>query len=96
MPGVEAAQARVQADLPLRVGADKLLGRVVGFPSPASPLSTGSTCAAAPTCGAARRTAPWSRSTWPTPFTSPPGDGVTVDRRRRAGPGADPRRRLLA
>jgi putative ABC transport system permease protein len=32
-PGVEAVQARTQADLPLRVGRDKFLGRVVGFPA---------------------------------------------------------------
>jgi putative ABC transport system permease protein len=31
-PGVEAAQARVQADLPIKVGRDELLGRVVGLP----------------------------------------------------------------
>jgi putative ABC transport system permease protein len=31
--GVEAVQARTQADLPLRVGRDKFLGRVVGFPA---------------------------------------------------------------
>lgn len=31
-PGVEAVQARTQADLPIRVGRDKLLGRVVGMP----------------------------------------------------------------
>jgi putative ABC transport system permease protein len=30
--GVEAVQARTQADLPLHVGRDKLLGRVVGLP----------------------------------------------------------------
>ncbi len=36
-PGVQAAQARVQADLPLRVGADKLLGRVVGLPAAGQP-----------------------------------------------------------
>ncbi|HXV04763.1 MAG TPA: FtsX-like permease family protein, partial [Solirubrobacterales bacterium] len=32
MPGVEAVQARTQADLPIRVGRDKFLGRVVGVP----------------------------------------------------------------
>ena len=35
--GVEAAQARVQADLPLRVGPDKFLGRVVGLPAAHQP-----------------------------------------------------------
>ena len=30
--GVEAVQPRVQADLPLRTGPDKLLGRVIGLP----------------------------------------------------------------
>ncbi len=32
-PGVESVQARTQADLPLRVGRDKFLGRVVGLPA---------------------------------------------------------------
>jgi len=36
-PGVEAAQARVQADLPLHVGRDKFLGRVVGMPPGGQP-----------------------------------------------------------
>ncbi len=36
-PGVEAVQARVQADLPLHVGRDKLLGRVVGLPGKHQP-----------------------------------------------------------
>jgi putative ABC transport system permease protein len=35
--GVEAVQARTQADLPLRVGRDKFLGRVVGFPAAHQP-----------------------------------------------------------
>jgi len=35
--GVEAVQARTQADLPLRVGRDKFLGRVVGFPAARQP-----------------------------------------------------------
>ncbi len=37
MPGVEAAQARTQVDLPIRVGRDKLLGRVVGLPATGQP-----------------------------------------------------------
>jgi putative ABC transport system permease protein len=32
-PGVEAVQARTQVDLPIRVGPDKFLGRVVGVPA---------------------------------------------------------------
>jgi putative ABC transport system permease protein len=32
-PGVEAVQTRVQEDLPLRAGRDKLLGRVIGLPA---------------------------------------------------------------
>lgn len=32
-PGVEAVQARTQIDLPIRVGPDKFLGRVVGVPA---------------------------------------------------------------
>ena len=32
-PGVEAVQARTQADLPVGVGPDKFLGRVVGLPA---------------------------------------------------------------
>jgi len=36
-PGVESVQARVQADLPLHVGADKFLGRVVGLPAAGQP-----------------------------------------------------------
>ena len=32
-PGVEALQKRIQADLPLTVGTDKLLGRIVGLPA---------------------------------------------------------------
>jgi putative ABC transport system permease protein len=32
-PGVEAVQARTQADVPIRVGRDKFLGRVVGMPA---------------------------------------------------------------
>jgi len=35
--GVEAVQTRVQADVPLRVGEDKFLGRVVGFPTARQP-----------------------------------------------------------
>lgn len=35
--GVEAVQTRVQADLPLRVGDDKFLGRVVGLPAGGQP-----------------------------------------------------------
>jgi len=35
--GVAAVQERVQADLPLRVGADKFLGRVVGLPASGQP-----------------------------------------------------------
>jgi putative ABC transport system permease protein len=35
--GVEAVQLRTQADLPLRVGRDKFLGRVVGFPGGRQP-----------------------------------------------------------
>jgi putative ABC transport system permease protein len=35
--GVEAVQTRVQADVPLRVGGDKFLGRVVGFPAAHQP-----------------------------------------------------------
>ena len=36
-PGVQAVQARVQADLPFEVGRTKLLGRVVGMPTGAQP-----------------------------------------------------------
>ncbi len=36
--GVESVQARVQADLPLRVGSDKFLGRVVGLPAAHQPV----------------------------------------------------------
>ncbi len=36
-PGVESVEARVQADLPLAVGADKFLGRVVGMPAGGQP-----------------------------------------------------------
>ena len=36
-PGVDAVQARVQADLPLRVGRDEFLGRVVGLPAAHQP-----------------------------------------------------------
>jgi len=36
-PGVEAVQPRVQEDLPLRTGPDKLLGRVVGLPPDRQP-----------------------------------------------------------
>jgi putative ABC transport system permease protein len=32
-PGVEGVQARTQADLPVRVGREKFLGRVIGMPS---------------------------------------------------------------
>ena len=39
--GVEATRARVQADLPFRVGKDKLLGRVVGFPVTHQPAVNG-------------------------------------------------------
>jgi len=35
--GVEAVQTRVQADLPLHVGRDKFLGRVVGLPAGGQP-----------------------------------------------------------
>ncbi len=35
--GVEAAQARTQADLPIRVGRDKFLGRVIGVPAGRQP-----------------------------------------------------------
>jgi len=35
--GVEAVQERIQADLPLHVGADKFLGRVVGLPASRRP-----------------------------------------------------------
>jgi putative ABC transport system permease protein len=36
-PGVESVQARVQADLPLGVGPDKFLGRVIGLPASRQP-----------------------------------------------------------
>jgi putative ABC transport system permease protein len=36
-PGVAAVQARVQADVPLQIGAAKLLGRVIGMPSDGQP-----------------------------------------------------------
>ncbi len=36
-PGVEAVQLRAQADLPIRVGEDKFLGRVVGLPAGGQP-----------------------------------------------------------
>ena len=36
-PGVEAVQERTQADLPIRVGPDKFLGRVVGMPPAQQP-----------------------------------------------------------
>ncbi len=36
-PGVAAVQERTQADLPLHVGRDKLLGRVVGLPAAGQP-----------------------------------------------------------
>lgn len=36
-PGVEAVQARTQADLPLRVGREKFLGRVIGLPAGRQP-----------------------------------------------------------
>ncbi len=36
-PGVAAVQTRVQADIPLRIGRTKLLGRVVGMPTGAQP-----------------------------------------------------------
>ncbi len=36
-PGVESVAARVQADLPFRVGRDKFLGRVVGLPAAHQP-----------------------------------------------------------
>ncbi len=36
-PGVAAVQPRVQADLPLHVGRDKFLGRVVGLPTGGQP-----------------------------------------------------------
>lgn len=37
LPGVEAVQTRTQADLPIRVGRDKFLGRVVGMPASGEP-----------------------------------------------------------
>jgi len=37
LPGVAAVQARAVADLPLRVGGTKLLGRVVGLPAAEQP-----------------------------------------------------------
>jgi putative ABC transport system permease protein len=36
-PGVDAVEERVQADLPLAVGADKLLGRIVALPAKHQP-----------------------------------------------------------
>lgn len=36
-PGVARVRARVQADLPMRVGRDKFLGRVVGLPAARQP-----------------------------------------------------------
>jgi len=36
-PGVEAVEARVQADLPIQVGETKLLGRVIGLPAGRQP-----------------------------------------------------------
>ena len=36
-PGVAAVQARVQADVPLQIGASKLVGRIVGVPPGAQP-----------------------------------------------------------
>jgi len=36
-PGVDAVQARTQADVPLHVGRDKFLGRVVGLPAGRQP-----------------------------------------------------------
>ncbi|MFJ9539235.1 ABC transporter permease [Streptomyces sp. NPDC101225] len=36
-PGVAAVAGRTQGDLPLRVGGDKLLGRIVGLPAGAQP-----------------------------------------------------------
>ena len=36
-PGVAAVQARVQADVPMQLGADRLLGRIVGIPAGAQP-----------------------------------------------------------
>jgi len=38
MPGVAAVQERTVADLPLRIGATELLGRVVGLPPDGQPL----------------------------------------------------------
>jgi putative ABC transport system permease protein len=37
VPGVAAVTTRIQADVPLRVGADKLRGRVVGVPASGQP-----------------------------------------------------------
>jgi putative ABC transport system permease protein len=36
-PGVAAVQSRVQADVPLQIGAAKVLGRVIGMPAVAQP-----------------------------------------------------------
>ena len=40
-PGVATVATRVQADLPLQVGADKLRGRIIGVPAAAQPAING-------------------------------------------------------
>jgi putative ABC transport system permease protein len=65
IPGVAAVQPRVQADVPLQIGAAKLLGRIIGIPAGTQPPVDRVQVTTGDTRRRIVQAACWSRSTRP-------------------------------
>jgi putative ABC transport system permease protein len=81
-PGVAAVQARVQADLPMTIGAHKLVGRVVGVPAGRQPSVNRVELREGTYPSAARPGGVLVEEHTAEHFRLAPGDGLTVGGRR--------------